>query len=478
MMKISYKNCAKSFFIILNCWTSLGLGAQSELNTYIVPGAEWTDTEGNPIQSHGAGMIQVGPKWYWFGEDKSENQSHFLGISCYQSIDLLNWSRLPNVLDAKPGTPLNDSIIVERPKVIFNEFTDTYVMYFHYDSHNYALAQVGVATSQNIDRGWSFSRSFSPLNSESRDMSLFKDDDGSAYLSFASDHNANLKLAKLSYDYLSVTELVFQWNKVYWEATGIFKHQGLYYMLYSGQDGWNPNPNYVMHASHLSGPWSGASLIAPKDIKTYFSQNAYELAIQGNETTSFIYIGDRWFPSALGTSKYVWLPLMKKDSVLQLQWADVWSIDIATGQIKIEIGTTYKPKDIPTSGSFLKRLRLIGPSHLFTLLWQPSQKTFLLNESFKKTYVFDQIKGTSNSKTSNSNWCSIYYNVNSETNENLAGRIFINNKVVYKFFKFLPSKGLISVPIKIKLHANKNISNKILISLTSKEINIDKIIIY
>lgn len=68
----------------------------------IVPGAAWTDTAGNIIQAHGAGLlkvsfyfkqyeeisfiikiIQVGETFYWFGEDKSANSALFSAVSCY-----------------------------------------------------------------------------------------------------------------------------------------------------------------------------------------------------------------------------------------------------------------------------------------------------------------------------------------------------------------------------------------------------------
>lgn len=37
----------------------LSLVAATFAETVIVPGATWTDTSGNPIQAHGAGMLKV-----------------------------------------------------------------------------------------------------------------------------------------------------------------------------------------------------------------------------------------------------------------------------------------------------------------------------------------------------------------------------------------------------------------------------------
>ena len=58
--------------------------------------------------------------------------------------------------------------IVERPKVLYNEMTKLYVMWFHLDTPGYGLRQAGVATSPNAtgpfqfvrgaSYGWNFKR--------------------------------------------------------------------------------------------------------------------------------------------------------------------------------------------------------------------------------------------------------------------------------------------------------------------------------
>lgn len=55
----------------------------SAQNNVIVSGATWTDTSGNVIQAHGAGMLKVGSTFYWFGEDKAHNSALFRAVSCY-----------------------------------------------------------------------------------------------------------------------------------------------------------------------------------------------------------------------------------------------------------------------------------------------------------------------------------------------------------------------------------------------------------
>ena len=72
--------------------------------------------------------------------------------------------------------------MVERPKVIHNANTNQYVMYMHIDSSSYGEAKVGVATSSSVCGAYTYRGSFQPLGYQSRDMGLFQDTDGSAYL--------------------------------------------------------------------------------------------------------------------------------------------------------------------------------------------------------------------------------------------------------------------------------------------------------
>lgn len=78
--------------------TSL-LGGAVQAASVIVPGAAWTDTSGNVIQAHGAGILKVstaeflhcmclmlskvGSTFYMHGEDKTHNSGLFRAVTCY-----------------------------------------------------------------------------------------------------------------------------------------------------------------------------------------------------------------------------------------------------------------------------------------------------------------------------------------------------------------------------------------------------------
>lgn len=152
----------------------------------ITNGPVWYDTTGGTIQAHGGGIIKVGSTYYWIGEDKLHNSATFRNVVCYSSTDLKNWKWVSYPLKPTSHAELASSK-VERPKVIYNSTTGKYVMWMHYENAaDYSLGRVAVASSDSVCGNYTYHGSFRPLNYESRDMTVFKDDDGSAYLISAS----------------------------------------------------------------------------------------------------------------------------------------------------------------------------------------------------------------------------------------------------------------------------------------------------
>jgi len=244
---------------------------------------------------------------------------------------------------------ISNANIVERPKVIFNKVNSEYVMWFHSDTSNYGAAEVGVATAKTPCGPYTYKSSFKPLGAESRDMGLFQDDDAAqtAYLLYASDNNQNFKISRLDANYYNVTAQVNVLTASTLEAPGIVKRNGLYYLFASHTSGWDPNPNRWFVASSISSAFSAQSDIAPEPVRTYFSQNAFDLALG----TNGIYMGDRWRPTLLGSSRYIWLPMSWASGSPQLIWADVWTVNIAAGTFTAATGTSYEAENGVVSGS-------------------------------------------------------------------------------------------------------------------------------
>ncbi|OTA28129.1 hypothetical protein BTJ68_09914 [Hortaea werneckii EXF-2000] len=287
-----------------------------------------TDTNGNLIQAHGGDIIKSqdsdDTSWYWFGEDKTgeATSGHFQAVNCYKSADFSTWEFVGAVLSPIAGTNISSDAVVERPKVIYNDKNQEYVMWFHSDDSSYGAAMVGVATSGTIDGEYNWQGSFKPFGNDSRDMTVWKDpEDGSAYLIFAASGNADLQVARLTDDYYN--------------------------------DGWTPTDNYYMTASSMAGPWSEPTLLAPEGAYSYLTQNAYDIAIDGSEQTTYLYYGDHWSGNQLGSSTYAFYPVIANSSGLTLHCTGGWSLDIATGQWTDLAYTAITAADSTTPASTL-----------------------------------------------------------------------------------------------------------------------------
>ncbi|KAL1333300.1 hypothetical protein HN51_062102 [Arachis hypogaea] len=297
---------------------------------YYYPGKIWLDTDGNPIQAHGGGILyeEKSSTYYWYGEykDGPTYRAHkkgayrvdIIGVACYSSKDLWTWKHEGIVLAAEETNKSHDlykSNVLERPKVIYNEKTRKYVMWMHVDDANYTKASVGVAISDTPDGPFDYLGSQRPHGYDSRDMTIFKDDDGVAYIIYSSFDNSELHIGPLTEDYLDVTPdmrriLVGEHR----EAPALFKHQGTYYMITSGCTGWAPNEALAHAAESIMGPWEtmGNPCVGGNKmlrLTTFFAQSTFVLPLP-RFPGSFIFMADRWNPVDLRDSRYVWLPLI------------------------------------------------------------------------------------------------------------------------------------------------------------------------
>ena len=285
---------------------SLALG-QPAMNRAVVsfrPGEVWRDTDGNPINAHGGGVLFHAGVYYWYGEIKAGRT--YLpkvnkkwvgtrviagGVSCYSSTNLYDWKNESVALPANAEDPDHDLAcenIIERPKVINNARTKKFVMWFHQDSPDYQAARSGVAISDHPTGPFAYLGSIRPnagvwpLNvtpqdkaagathilsrdyeggQMARDMTLFVDDDGKAYHFYASEKNATLPVSLLTDDYLKPTgKYVRLFQDRFMEAPAVFKRHGKYYLIASGCTGWDPNEARSAMADNIFGPWTELGL--------------------------------------------------------------------------------------------------------------------------------------------------------------------------------------------------------------------------
>lgn len=70
--------------------------------------------------------------------------------------DLVQWTFENELLTRQDSGDLGPDRVVERPKVIYNEETSTYVLWLHIDDSSYGEAKTGVATSSSVCGTYSY----------------------------------------------------------------------------------------------------------------------------------------------------------------------------------------------------------------------------------------------------------------------------------------------------------------------------------
>lgn len=329
---ISYFLVAIMFFSIIGLSQFADKANAAVVN--VTNGVQFTDTDGNIVHAHGGGMIKVDSYYYWLGENRDGTNL----VSIYRSTDMKNWQFRAHLLSKSMGGELATANI-ERPKLLYNASTNKYVMWMHKENGtNYNEGRVAVASATNIEGPYTYHGSFRPLDWESRDMTVYNDN-GTAYLvssTKGSGTNSDLVIFQLTPDFLNAQTLLKQlWPGQYREAPALFKRNGVFFLLTSGATGWNPNQGKYATSTSISGTWTNPVNFG--DSTTYSSQPAFVIPVVGSNTTSYLYLGDRWagaWGGAVNTSQYVWLPLtFPSNTSVSMNWYNSIDIDTATGII-------------------------------------------------------------------------------------------------------------------------------------------------
>lgn len=281
-----------TLLLMMNLSCLLSTRAQAPMD-----GGVWKDNTGKHINAHGGNIFNYKGTYYWYGESRSEDGKPYssLGVSCFTSKDLKNWTNHGLVLPVseEPGSDIEGGCIIERPKVLYNQKTKKFVMWMHLElkGRGYGAARYAIAVSdtpfgpfkfvrsgrvnpgiypvgfakpdttdlkhqllypelkewwtpewrKQIERGMFWMRDFNG-GQMARDMTIYVDDDGKAYHIYSSEDNLTLQIAQLTDDYMahngSYVRVAAGGQN---EAPTIFKKNNTYWMITSGCTGWAPN---------------------------------------------------------------------------------------------------------------------------------------------------------------------------------------------------------------------------------------------
>jgi hypothetical protein len=349
------RKCVLFATVLTTAWLRLAVDAATFSN--VVPRK---DAAGKIVNAHDGQIIHQNGTYYWFaaGYDACLESPGLNGcagcsasktgigpgcgcgfeantsVNLYTSVDLVVWTSHGNVLPL-PTRPKDTSLF--SPRALYNDRTSTWVLWYNFVPHySYAVATsrspFGPFITVDDNAGASFkwgnstrNKKYAGINAGIGDFSLYKDDDGTAYMLYSHDPtpmqqhpqadctsgtNANppgcgkLTVAKLTPDFLRSTwDAATQTGESKWGITGfeapaMFKREGVYYALtsdaccYCGEGGkvWvhtasSPLGSYALQALPIS---FGTGNITTQGQQTTVTQ-------VGNE---FLWQGDRWQSAA------------------------------------------------------------------------------------------------------------------------------------------------------------------------------------
>ncbi|KAJ9144135.1 Glycosyl hydrolase family 43 protein [Pleurostoma richardsiae] len=433
--------------LFLRFWFASFIASRVYGASWIAPGAVWYDTDGNKIDAHGGGIVKRGDTFYWVGQSASSAETPMM----YSSTDLLNWKNL--------GKQASSVTYMWRPKIA--KPNGSFWLYGQQDRYVLSLksAQMigGYATSAKV---------YLPPNDYSySDTGMFYDEDNQTwYILTSADHNT-IQINMINSDG-AVGDRIAAFTGGAYEAPGIFKAGGVYFMIVSGKTGWRANPNKVFWATSLSGPWSGGTDIAPEDQNTYGSQNTFELTIKGSQQTTYVYMGDAWDSSGSTGSNYVWLPMSvdTNSHTVTLQYHSMWKVDVNTGVVSYSSSNKrYEAEDAVLSG----RSTVIPCGHCVS-------KRAVHKISPGSEVTFRNVTGTGAFQ-----WLTFHYNVNDP--EAGQAHITLNDDVVPTNLSDLNSRAGYQSEIPVQLRLFEGDINTIRVGVTGSkdfEISLDGIALH
>jgi len=279
----------------------------------------WVDQNGNRIATRSGCMCQFGDQFWWYGGGAPGYDQ-----TAYESTDLVHWTY--------KGVALRTEVDANRMDVLYNDTTKQYVMFLKYNGNS---AFFGIATADKPEGPFTFKSQTLVDGAKVGDTSMFKDDDGKAYLCYVwwmTGPNRQHGIYLLSPDYLTLDKRIYLWDIPSREAPHIFKRNGIYYYGTSRTAMITSTATSYYTATNLAGPWSPPKVLStPGSANAWDTQCDFVFPIHGTQGTTYIYDGDRWIHTEARQGDYPWLPLEFDGDVPVMNYYQDWDINLTTG---------------------------------------------------------------------------------------------------------------------------------------------------
>lgn len=210
--------------------------------------------------------FKIGKKYYQYKMERGQQSNNWTLTESSSATGMKgSWSK-PRVVANYPG-----NLKFEGNAFRYNGKTGKVVFSSHYeDQDGYTAAKIflaQVAPGGQLEIG----TQERPLGYDSRDQSLFIDEDNTAYLLSATNTNSDINIYRLDETWtkpVALVNTVFQGK--HRETPAIVKRDGIYYFYSSKASGWYPSQAMYASATKLDGVWT--PLRETGNSSTYDSQ--------------------------------------------------------------------------------------------------------------------------------------------------------------------------------------------------------------
>ncbi|GAB2805613.1 glycoside hydrolase family protein [Ferruginibacter profundus] len=354
----------KPFFIIAILSTLFLASVDAQLLN-IKNDTFWNTKDGNPINSQGGGVFRFADpvsgveKYYWYGVYYEEADAYrnnpvttyakctFKAVTCYSSVDLVNWKFEADVLSKDEVIKPGRNSWVGRLGVAYIKELNKYALFVQHDK------EVLIAVADKPTGKFTWHQKINMTNmigtSNTGDQTVFTDEDGKSYLiySYGSGRNkiyvSEIGVKDGMVNLLDCTK-VFQGESR--EGNCMFKYKGRYYMCASNIYGWDASYAYYLVADNIRGPYTPTNdmqvMNGCADDFAHVTQTGFFINVKGSQQETVIYCGDRWADFAGNGSGYnQWFPLSFDGITPYFNSLHSWNLDAKTGTWKVAADNNY-----------------------------------------------------------------------------------------------------------------------------------------
>lgn len=325
----------------------------------------WKTTEGLPINSQGGGIFKFNDpstgkqKYYWYGVHYLEADTYrnnpsvtlpnatFESVTCYSSVDLVNWKFEGDVL-TKEKVNQSGRTWVGRLGVAYIKELNQYAMFVQHDKE----VLITLSDSPVGEFKWHQKINMQSMigTSNTGDQTVFTDEDtGKSYLIYSYGNGRNkIYVSEIGVKDGKVTLLdctqIFKGESR--EGNCMFKYNKKYYMFASNIYGWDSSFAYYLIADDIRGPYTPTNdMLVMKGAAEDFahvSQTGFFFSVKGSKQETILYCGDRWANFAgNGLGYNQWCPVSFDKEIPYFNSLSSWNFDAKTGTWKVANDNNY-----------------------------------------------------------------------------------------------------------------------------------------